>query len=297
MTAKAVTRRGSTPMSKTGDLEAASAGELRLDLGAESGPITHEGGHRMKAAWLRTGAVYVAGLVITVGLWELVSVVGGFGAYVLPTPGDVARAFTSREASVLWPNLLVTFEEVLIGLAGALVVGVALALAVNASTVARRIVNPLLAATQAVPKIAIAPIFVIWFGLGTLPRDIMAALLAVFPITISTLVGLESLDNDLRLLVRASGSTPIRSFRLVRLPAALPNFLGGVKVGVTLAVTGAILSEFIGGNTGVGYVITTAQGQVQTSLAFAGIIVVSLLGILLFWAVEIVESFVLRSRR
>lgn len=97
--------------------------------------------------------------------------------------------------------------------------------------------------------------------------------------------------------MRASGSTRMRSFKLVRLPAALPNFLGGVKVGVTLAVTGAILSEFIGGNTGVGYVITSAQGQLETSLAFAGIIVVSLLGIVLFQVVETVESFVLRSRR
>lgn len=272
-----------------------ASGEFRDNHGIEEGRPQRT--LWLKAPWIRTVLTWLLGLAVAIGVWEFVAVVGHFGTYILPAPANVADVFTSRAASVLWPNLLVTFEEVMIGLAGALVVGVILALAVYASKVARRIVNPLLAASQAVPKVAIAPIFVIWFGLGTLPRDIMAGLLAVFPITISTLIGFEALDNDLVLLLRASGSSALRSFMFVRLPAALPSFLGGLKVGVTLAVTGAVLAEFIAGSSGIGVVITTAQGQVETSLAFAGIIVVSVLGIILFGLVELVEVLALRARR
>jgi NitT/TauT family transport system permease protein len=176
-------------------------------------------------------------------------------------------------------------------------VGIPLAVAIASSRLVERLIYPMLVTSNAVPKIALAPVFIAWFGLGSVPRVVMAAMLALFPIVISTVVGLVGVDPALILLGRAANAGSSRIFRLIRLPAALPSILGGLKVGVTLALTGAVVGEFVGGNTGLGYVIEQAQGNLRMSLAFAAIVLLAVIGVILFYLIDILEYIFLHNRR
>lgn len=227
-------------------------------------------------------------LGIMVGLWEFVVAVFSLPVYVLPAPGAVAAAIYDH-FSLLAPNLGTTVLEVVEGFVAAIVVGVLVALLISSSKLAERLIYPLLVTSQAVPKIALAPVFLTWFGLGSLPRIVIAGLLAIFPIIINTTVGLVGVDKDLIRLAESAGASRRRVFWLVKLPGALPSFFSGLKLGVTLAVVGAVVGEFVGGDTGLGYIVTNAQGNLDMTLAFAAIVVLSALGVVLFYAVEAIE--------
>lgn len=245
-------------------------------------------------SWIRGAAATVVSLAVTVGLWELVVVVFGVGAYTLPTPVSVATELAGG-IGYLAPALGVTLEETMIGFLVAVLAGVLLAGLIAASRLVERLVYPLLIVTNAVPKIALAPVFLAWFGLGDVPRIVMAALLAIFPIVISTVVGLVGVDEGLLLVGRAANAGRLRTFRIIRFPAALPAIFGGLKVGISLALTGAVVGELVGGNTGLGYIITSAQGNLQLPLAFAAIVLLAAAGIVLFYLIELLEKLVTHS--
>lgn len=243
------------------------------------------------ARWLQGAAAMVVSLAAAVGLWELVIVVFGVGAYTVPTPASVATELADGFGYLL-PALGVTLAETLAGFLVAVAAGILLAGLIAASRLVERLVYPLLIVTNAVPKIALAPVFLAWFGLGSMPRVVMAALLAIFPVVISTVVGLVGVDDGLLLVGRAAIAGRLRIFRVVRFPAALPSIFGGLKVGISLALTGAVVGELVGGNTGLGYVITSSQGNLQLPLTFAAIVLLAAAGIVLFYLIELLEKLV-----
>lgn len=249
--------------------------------------------NRRLAWWNRAREflVVLASLVAIVVVWQLVILVFGVEPFTLPGPVSVAKTL-NESFSVLKPAWTTTIEETLLGFAIAAASGIALAAAIAASKTVERLLYPMLVVLNAVPKIALAPVFIAWFGLESTPRVLMAALLAVFPIVVSTVVGLVGIDDGLLLLGRSTDAGRLRIFRIIRLPAALPGIFGGLKVGITLALTGAVVGELVGGNTGLGYIITTAQGNLQLPLAFAAIVLLAVTGVVFFYVLEAVEKFV-----
>jgi len=168
--------------------------------------------------------------------------------------------------------------------------GIPLALAIFYSRIFERAVYPMLVALQTVPKISLAPLLVLYLGYGWGPKIGLAFLISFFPIVISTVVGLQSLDRNLVNLVRSMGSNEWQTFTKVRLPAALPSIFGGLKVAISLAVIGAIIGEYIAAERGLGYMQLQANQQFDTTLNFATVVAISLLGVLLYFVISLVES-------
>ena len=155
--------------------------------------------------------------------------------------------------------------------------------------VVEKLTYPLLVATQAVPKVAVAPLFLVWFGFGEAPKIATAALIAIFPVIVDTAVGLRAIDPDMVRLAKSMRAGPLKTFWKVRLPIALPNIFAGLKMAMTFSVIGAVVGEFVAGTTGLGYLIQAATGTMQTTVAFASIVLLSIIGIVLFVIVEVFE--------
>ena len=232
----------------------------------------------------------ILALAALVALWVVAVVVLDVKEYVLPAPSAIA-AEIERQFSTLMSATWVTLSEILLGLALTIVVGIPTAVAIVYSSFLRNVFYPLLVASQAIPRVAIAPLMVLWFGFGLLPKVLIAFSIAFFPLVINTVVGLQSVDRDTMYLIRSMRASSFQSFLKVRLPTALPNIFGGLKVAVALAVIGAIVGEFVGSESGLGYLVLQGQGTLNTRLIFASVTVMAVLGIVLFYVVEIIERF------
>lgn len=245
----------------------------------------------------RIGALAAPALVLIAFIvaWQVVPPALAVEEYILPTPSEIAGQMVD-DWSLLQPALLTTLREVLLGFALAFVVAMVLGFAVAHSRVINRAVYPLLVASQTVPVIAIAPVFIIWFGYGLAPKVVITALICFFPLTVNTVAGYASVDPDARMLFRAYGAGRLTTFRLLSLPSALPSIFAGVKISVTLSVIGATIGEWVGSDAGLGYVILQASSQIITARVFAAIVLLSLMGIALFVAASLVERLVLRWR-
>jgi NitT/TauT family transport system permease protein len=169
------------------------------------------------------------------------------------------------------------------------VVGITLAVMISISRVFEKSLYPLLVGSQAIPKLALAPLFVVWFGFGLLPKVLMTFLIAVFPIVVSTVQGLASVETELEYLARSMGLGQYRTFRMIRLYRALPAIFAGLKVAITLAVVGAVVGEFVGSDRGLGTLLLRAIGMVNTPLLFAALFVLTVLGVVLFACIELLE--------
>ncbi|WP_308168257.1 ABC transporter permease [Nonomuraea sp. NEAU-A123] len=212
--------------------------------------------------------------------------------YLVPSPGTTLQVMADK-AGYLGHHTLVTAYETVLGFAIAVVVGIAAAVLMVASAEVEKTLYPLLLFAQVVPKIAIAPLFVVWLGFGLTPRIVVAVLIAFFPVVISMVTGLKSVDPEMLQLASTMGASPAKTFAKIRFPASLPFLFSGLKVAVTLAVTGAVVGEFVGGNDGLGSVILQANGNIDTPMLFAGLLVMSFLGVVLFVAVEFAERLLL----
>lgn len=212
--------------------------------------------------------------------------------FLVPSPGVTLQVMADK-AGYLAHHTLVTGYETVLGFAIAVVVGIAAAVLMVASAEVEKTLYPLLLFAQVVPKIAIAPLFVVWLGFGLTPRIVVAVLIAFFPVVISMVTGLKSVDPEMLQLASTMGASPAKTFAKIRFPASLPFLFSGLKVAVTLAVTGAVVGEFVGGNDGLGSVILQANGNIDTPMLFAGLLVMSLLGVVLFVAVEFAERLLL----
>jgi len=233
--------------------------------------------------------LYPLGVVIALLLsWEAGARVLGIPLFLLPPPSAIAVSFIANAPLLLFHGWITT-AEILLGFALSIVVGIPLALAIFLWPTFSRSVLPLLVSSQAMPKVAVAPLFLVWFGFGLLPKVLIAFLIAFFPVVISTAVGLASIEPEKIYLARSMGFGATATFFKFRLPNALPSIFGGLKISITLAVVGAVVGEFVGGDAGLGYLLMVANGSMDTRLLFAGIVALTVLGVVLFLLVELAE--------
>jgi putative hydroxymethylpyrimidine transport system permease protein len=240
--------------------------------------------------WLPPMLVVIALL----GLWELaaqwdwIADALNIKPFLIPAPSDVAQSlYDDREllASDAW----VTAKEVLLGFALAAFLGFAFAVVMHASDLLRRAFYPLLVASQTVPVVAIAPILVVWLGFGIGPKLVIVALVCFFPITVNTLDGLRSVDPEMTRMMRSLDAGRSQTLRRVEIPSALPFLLSGAKIAAVVAVIGAVFGEWSGSDSGLGHLILIAQGQLQTARVFAAVFVLSMLALILFGALALLE--------
>lgn len=231
-------------------------------------------------------------IVVLVVFWDLAIRLFRIPPYLIPTPLSVIRQF-GVEGPMLAREALPTLYATLGGFALSVLVGVPMAMWIAWSRVFESFVYPLLVFSQSIPKVAIAPLFIVWFGFGIVPKVIVAFLLGFFPVVVATVQGFKSVEPDVIDLARSMGARPLAIFLKFRLPQALPAIFSGLKVSVTLAVVGAVVGEFVGSNSGLGYVLQKANGTFDLPLMFAALVVLSLIGVLLFWAIELAERWML----
>ena len=220
------------------------------------------------------------------GAWQLAGPVFGIRAYLLPPPSAVVKA--ALDFSIPWySHIAITTIEIFGGFAVAGVVGVVLGVAVAWSPVIARALVPFLVFVNTLPKVAVAPLFLLWLGYGLVPNMLIAALIGFFPVVINTAVGLTQVDDDLLDLGRAFGAPQWKVFVKIRLPNALPYVLSALKITATAAVVGAVVGEFVASQSGLGNVIVNAQTNLNTPVAFAALVWISVVGLALYGAVSL----------
>jgi NitT/TauT family transport system permease protein len=231
-------------------------------------------------------------LAATVVIWEVACRLLSIPPFILPTPSASLEELISTPWYFV-KQALFTLEMTAAGFALALIIGFVLALAITYSRFLERTLYTLLVALNSVPKVALAPLFVIWLGTGASPKVAIVLTIAIFPIVIDTVLGLRSADPDLLSLARAAGASPLQVLMKIRLPSALPSMFAGMKVAVSLALVGAIVGEFVAGDTGLGQTILLAQGMFQTPRMFVSIIILGVLGTALFYSVDLAERLLI----
>jgi len=231
-----------------------------------------------------------------IGGWQLVGQFAIRDPQVLPTPAQVLCAGWDQRAA-LWRNTVPTLEETAIGFGVSFVLSWLIATAMDFSAAARRAVYPLLVASQTVPVVAIAPLFVVVFGFYLLPKVLLVALATFFPLTASLAEGFATADGDAMRLLRSMGANRRQSFVKVRVPGALPFFFAGLRVSITYAIGGAVFAEYAGAENGLGIYLQQMQQVFRTDLVFASILVIAVLSVLLFAATYAVERLLTPWRR
>ena len=231
----------------------------------------------------------IAGVLVFLVIWQLGVVVSKAPAYLLPTPIEIARTFIDE-----FPRLLrhgwVTTYEMLLGYLLAVAIAVPLAIAITSSQRFDQFVMPTMLFFQVVPKVAIAPLFLVWFGVGALPKVLVAFLISFFPIVIDSAVGLRSMSSEMLDLARSMGASRTQIFTRFRLPTSLPYLFSGLKVAATLAIAGAVVGEFVGADKGLGYLLLVTNSNMETSLMFATLVALTFIGLVFFYLVECLEA-------
>ncbi|HEV7367771.1 ABC transporter permease [Arenibaculum sp.] len=228
----------------------------------------------------------VLGFVFLALAWEICVRVFEIKPYLLPAITDVLRSFWQHRAELAYHSLITT-TQVALGFAAAVVGGVAISLAVFFFDPVRRVVMPIIVALQGIPKIALAPLFVVWFGYGTTSKVLMAFLFAFFPVVIASLGGLAGTPAHLIEHFRAIGASRAVTFWRLRVPSALPSFVDGCKMAMPLAVIGAIVGEFVGSDSGLGNLILMANAAARTDLLFAAILAITAISGLLYAVIHL----------
>lgn len=227
----------------------------------------------------------LAGLLI---IWELCVRIAQVPAFILPPPSDIFEEIV-KNAHRLAPNALVTMSEVLLGFLCSVAVGVPLAVMIVYSRFMEKAIYPLIVASQTIPKVAIAPLMLTWFGYGMAPKIVIVVLLSFFPIVINSVMGLKSASREMIYLSRSMGASGWQTFWKFRLPQALPSIFAGLKLATALSVIGAIVAEFIGADKGLGYLILIAGANFDIARQFASVVVISLIGVVFFAVLERIE--------
>lgn len=247
-----------------------------------------------RTRWSERLSPYILILVL-IGLWQVLVPLGGLSEFVLPTPLAIITRMIN-DAELLASNGYVTLLEVVGGFGLAVLIGMPLSLTIFYSRGFEKAIYPLLVALQTIPKVALAPLLVLYLGYGWAPKITLAFLISFFPIVIATVVGLQSLDKNLVNLVRSMGASEWQTFIKVRLPAALPNIFGGFKVAISLAVIGAVIGEYVAAERGLGYLQLQANSLFDTTLNFATVVAISALGVFLYFIIDFVETKVTYKR-
>jgi len=227
-------------------------------------------------------------LAVLLFLWEFSVHAAEVPAFILPAPSAIIEEIINYGHRLL-PNALVTLGEVLFGFLCAVAVGVPLAVMIVYSRFMEKAVYPLIVASQTIPKVAIAPLMLTWFGYGIAPKIVIVVLLSFFPIVINSVMGLKSTTREMIYLSRSMGASGWQTFWKFRLPQALPSIFAGLKLATALSVIGAIVAEFIGADKGLGYLILIAGANFNIARQFASVVLISLIGVLFFVALEQIE--------
>jgi NitT/TauT family transport system permease protein len=227
--------------------------------------------------------------IMIIALWELAVRTLGIREFLLPMPSRIVETFLSQPAYLLRESLD-TLVTTLGGFTAAVVLGVAAAIGIVSSKLLERTLYALIVALNAVPKVALAPLFVIWMGTGSAPKITIAMLIAIFPILIDTVLGLKSIDPEMLNMARANQAPRSQVLWKIRFPNALPSIVAGMKVGVSFALVGTIVGEFVAGESGLGHVILVAQGSFDTPTVFVALVLLGALGVVLFKALEFAEA-------
>lgn len=231
----------------------------------------------------------ITGIVSVIVIWQCICIGWALPAAVLPTPLDVLRAIAQYYPALLEEGWI-TLKATTYGFLLALVLGIPIAVLISSFRAVDLMFYPLLVALQSVPKVALAPVLLVWLGTGIESKLAIAWLVAFFPIVVDTAAGLHSTPRELLELARSLKSSRWQIFTLVQFPAALPFVLTGAKVAVTLAVIGAVIGEFVGSSDGLGFLLLSATSQINTPLAFAALFALSILGLIAYGAVVMVEK-------
>lgn len=235
-------------------------------------------------------------LLALVVIWEVWVNIADTPKWMLPAPSDIVESFRTDYA-LLAEHTWVTLQEVLIGFGIALVAGLLTGIAIDSSRIIERALYPLLIASQTIPMVVLAPLFLIWFGYGLLPKVLITALVAYFPLAVNTVDGLKSTDLELLKLMRSMGSSRWQLFRLAKAPSALPLIFGGARISVAFSVIGAVFGEFVGAKAGLGYLMDRSAPQFETPRVFACIVILAAMGVSLFLIVSLIERIALPWRR
>ena len=228
-------------------------------------------------------------LIGTIGIWEVWVRIRDIPNYLFPRPSTVVDRFVAKPG-IMMEAFLVTFWEALVGFTLAAVVGIILAVFIARSAFIERLLYPYLNIIRVTPVIAIAPLLTIWFGHGTLPQALIAALIAFFPIVVTTVLGLKSVDPELVSMMRLLNATETKELWKIRLPNALPFIFSSFRISAPLAVVGALVGEFVGGARGLGWLLITARGRLDTSTVFLMVVLAVILGIVSFTIVVAFEK-------
>jgi NitT/TauT family transport system permease protein len=247
--------------------------------------------HALKVGLLKN-VVPLAGIVTFLVVWQLVVIVYHMPPYLLPTPTAIANAFVDQLPSLL-SNGWVTVYEMLVGYGMAVGIAIPLAIAITSSQRFNEFVMPTVLFFQIVPKVAIAPLFLVWFGVGSMPKILVAFLISFFPIVIDTAVGLRSMSAEMGDLARSMGATRMQIFTQFRLPTSLPYLFSGLKVAATLAIAGTVVGEFVGADSGLGYLLLVTNSNMETALMFATIVALTIIGLVFYYIVELLEGLLI----
>ena len=221
--------------------------------------------------------------------WQLIVVVFKMPPYLLPGPVAVTHAFIDN-LPILLSNGWVTVYEMVAGYALAVAVAIPLAIAITSSQRFNEFVMPTMLFFQIVPKVAIAPLFLVWFGVGATPKILVAFLISFFPIVIDAAVGLRSMSTEMADLAKSMGSSRWQVFAQFRLPTSLPYLFSGLKVAATLAIAGTVVGEFVGADKGLGYLLLVTNSNMETALMFATIVALTIIGLVSYYLVELLEG-------
>jgi NitT/TauT family transport system permease protein len=241
---------------------------------------------------LRSAVTPFVGILVFLAVWEAGVALYKMPGYLLPAPSVIFETFV-REFPRLAYHGWVTAYEMLLGYGLAVAVAVPLAIAITSSQRFDSFVMPTLLFFQVVPKVAIAPLFLVWFGVGALPKILVAFLISFFPIVIDAAVGLRSMSVEMTDLARSMGASRMQVFARFRLPTSLPYLFSGLKVAATLAVAGAVVGEFVGADKGLGYLLLVTNSNMETALMFATIVALTIIGLVFFYAVELLEALLI----
>jgi NitT/TauT family transport system permease protein len=247
---------------------------------------------------VRTVVPVVVGGLIVLAIWQLVVLVGSYPTYILPGPAVVFGRFVDAWTDgTMAPHALATLQEIVLGFIVGLATGLLAGYLLARSRIVNLVLSPYLVAAQSTPVLALVPLLILWLGPGLLSKVVICALIVFFPIAISTLVGLRSVDPGLIELGRSLRASPRQILTTLELPAALPTIMGGVRIGVTLAVVGAIVGEWSGADKGLGVLINEARGSLfDIPLMFATLLTVALVGAIVYGLTVLVERRLVGDR-
>jgi NitT/TauT family transport system permease protein len=234
----------------------------------------------------------IAGILVFLAIWQAGVMLSKVPAYLLPAPTQIAETFIDEFPKLLRHGWVTTYE-MLLGYLLAVAVAIPLAIAITSSQRFDAFVMPTMLFFQVVPKVAVAPLFLVWFGVGVLPKVLVAFLISFFPIVIDTAVGLRSMSSEMNDLARSMGASRLQIFAQFRLPTSLPYLFSGLKVAATLAIAGAVVGEFVGADKGLGYLLLVTNSNMETSLMFSTLVGLTFIGLVFFYFVELLESLLI----